>query len=207
MPSPAPTINLPIALRHLRRDPRLAPVVARSPQPNFKPASNAFRALVESILYQQISGKAADAIYSRFLDLFPARRFPTPNTLLAVHPPTLRAAGLSNQKAAYILDLALKFTDGTLQPKRFSAMTDEEISEHLIQVKGIGQWTADMFLIFALNRPDVLPVGDLGIRYGFRKLFKLRKDPTPDKMRILAEPWRPYRSAASWYLWRANELD
>lgn len=207
MPTPPTDLNLPQALRRLRRDPRLAPLIARYGPPAFRPARNSFRALVESIIYQQISGRAADAIFNRFLDLFPGRRFPAPSQLLAVPLPRLRAAGLSIQKARYLHDLAAKFGDGTIQPRRFRWMTDAEISAHLIQVKGIGQWTADMFLMFALNRPDVLPVGDLGIRNGFKKLFRLRKEPSVEKMQALAEPWRPYRTVASWYLWRVLEVD
>ncbi|MEK9164973.1 MAG: DNA-3-methyladenine glycosylase [Chloroflexota bacterium] len=202
MPASPQALNLSKALRHLRRDPHLAPLIAAYGAPQFRPKPNAFRALTESIVYQQISGSAADAIFNRFLDLFPKRRFPKPAELLAIPLPRLRVAGLSIQKATYILDLAAKFLDGTIQPHRFPQMTDEEISDHLIQVKGIGPWTADMFLMFALNRPDVLPVGDLAIRQGFKKLFRLRKEPAPERMQILAGPWRPYRTVASWYLWR-----
>ena len=199
------SLDLSKAIRHLKRDPHLAPLIAQHAAPTFKPARNTFRALTESIIYQQLSGKAAAAIYNHFLDIFPNRRFPTPSHLLTIPPGQLRAAGLSTQKASYLLDLAAKFSDGTIQPRRFAEMSNEEISEHLIQVKGIGQWTADMFLMFALNRPDVLPVGDLGIRNGFKKLYHLRKDPAPEKMIALAEPWRPYRTVAAWYLWRVLE--
>jgi DNA-3-methyladenine glycosylase II len=205
MDASTPVLNIPKALRYLRRDSHLAPLIAQHGAPNFGPERNAFRALAESIIYQQLSGKAASAIFDHFLDLFPRRRFPTPGRLLTVPMARLRSAGLSTQKANYLLDLAAKFCDGTIQPRKFSKMNDEEIAEHLIQVKGIGQWTADMFLMFGLNRPDVLPVGDLGIRNGFRKLYRLRKEPTPDKMIALAEPWRPYRTVAAWYLWRAVE--
>jgi DNA-3-methyladenine glycosylase II len=206
MSAPAQPLDLSKALRHLRRNPHLAPLIAANGKPTFRPTRNAFRTLTESIIYQQISGKAAEAILYRFLDLFPKRRFPKPVELLAVPLPRLRAAGLSSQKATYILDLAAKFNDGAIQPRKFSKMADEEISTHLIQVKGIGKWTADMFLMFALNRPDVLPVGDLGIRQGFKKLFNLSDIPTTDEMQTLAEPWRPYRTVASWYLWRILEM-
>jgi DNA-3-methyladenine glycosylase II len=199
------TLNLPKAVRHLKRDPYLASLIVQHGHPAFRPERNAFRALTESIIYQQLSGKAAAAILTRFLDLFPGRRFPTPGHLLTVPVARLRSAGLSSQKASYLLDLAARFCDGTIVPRKFPAMSDQEIAEHLIQVKGIGQWTADMFLMFALNRPDVLPVGDLGIRNGFRKLYRLRKEPTPEKMLALAEPWRPFRTVASWYLWRVQE--
>ncbi len=207
MPASPQALNLPKAMRHLRRDPHLAPLIAALGAAQFHPKPNAFRALTESIVYQQISGSAADAIFKRFLDLFPKRRFPKPAEVVTVPLPHLRAAGLSIQKATYILDLAAKFLDGTIQPRRFPQMTDQEISDHLIQVKGIGPWTADMFLMFALNRPDVLPVGDLGIRQGFKKLFRLRKEPAAERMQILAEPWRPYRTVASWYLWRVVDSE
>jgi len=199
------TLNIAKSLRHLKRDPHLAPLITQHGKPTFKPESNAFRALAESIIYQQLSGKAAAAILNRFIGLFPGRRFPSPGHLLTMPMARLRSAGLSTQKATYLVDLATKFCDSTIQPRKFPRMTDEEISEHLIQVKGIGQWTVDMFLMFALNRPDVLPVGDLGIRNGVKKLYRLRKDPTPEKMIAIAEPWRPYRTVASWYLWRALE--
>ena len=205
MPALAQVINLNTALQRLRRSRYLAPLIAQHGKPTFRPTHNAFRALTESIIYQQLSGKAAAAIFDHFLDIFPNRRFPAPARLLAVPLPRLRAAGLSIQKATYVLDLAAKFCDGTIQPRRFGQMSDEEISQHLIQVKGIGQWTADMFLMFGLNRPDVLPVGDLGIRNGFKKLYDLSDMPTADEMITLAEPWRPYRTVASWYLWRVVE--
>jgi DNA-3-methyladenine glycosylase II len=198
-------LDVPSAVRHLKRDPLLAPLIREHGHPPFEPEPNAFKALAEFIIYQQLSGKAAGAIYDRFIDLFPRHRFPKPAILLTVPTTTLRGVGLSNQKASYLLDLAAKFMDGTIQPKHFPEMSNEEISAHLIQVKGIGQWTADMFLMFALNRPDILPVGDLGIRNGFKKLYGLRKDPSPERMAALAESWRPYRTAAAWYLWRALE--
>jgi DNA-3-methyladenine glycosylase II len=201
----AQVINVPQALRHLRRDAHLAPLIAHHGPPTFRPARSAFRALTESIVYQQLSGKAAAAIFDHFLDIFPGRRFPTPEQLMGVPVPRLRAAGLSSQKAAYLLDLAARFHDGTIAPRRFRKMTDEEISDHLIQVKGIGQWTADMFLMFALNRPDVLPVGDLGVRKGVQQFFGLADLPDPPEMQRLAVPWQPYRTVGSWYMWRVVE--
>lgn len=206
MPTSAQSLDLNKALRRLRRDPHLAPLITANGKPTFRPTRNAFRTLTESIVYQQISGKAAEAIFNRFLDLFPQRRFPTPAELLTVPLPRLRAAGLSTQKSTYLLDLAAKFNNGAIQPRKFGKMTDDEVSEHLVQVKGIGRWTADMFLMFALNRPDILPVGDLGIRQGFKRLFNLSEIPTTEEMVTLAEPWRPYRTVASWYLWRVLEM-
>jgi DNA-3-methyladenine glycosylase II len=130
-------------------------------------------------------------------------RTPTPGELLAADPEQVRSVGLSRPKVAYILDLARKVEDGELHLDRLAAMDDAEVSAELTAVKGLGQWTADMFLIFHLGRPDVLPVGDLGIRRAAERAYGLRKLPTPDRLTRLARPWRPNRSLASLYLWRS----
>jgi DNA-3-methyladenine glycosylase II len=166
------------------------------------PTKNPFLSLASSIIYQQISTKAGDSIYGRFLKLF-GKRKPSPKFLIGLSDAELRAVGLSGQKLSYLRDLALKFEDGTVEPKLFGTMTDEELKEHLIRVKGIGPWTADMFLIFALNRPNVLPVGDLGIKKGFQKVFKLRSLPNERKMRALALPHAGHYTYLSLYLWQA----
>src|SRR5579872_6210172 len=134
------------------------------------PSNNHFLSLARSIIFQQISTAAGNSIHNKFLKLF-GRRKPTAEILLTLKAKDLRSAGLSAQKISYMQDLAKKFLDGTINPKLFSKMTDGEIKEHLVRVKGIGPWTADMFLIFALNRPNILPVGDLGIQKGFQKVF------------------------------------
>jgi len=162
----------------------------------------AFQSLAEAIIYQQLSGKAADTILRRFIALFPGKRFPTPADVLKIKVEKMRAAGLSGQKASYLKDLALKFTDGTIEPKRFHSMSDDEITEHVTAVKGIGVWSAKMFLMFTLARLDVLPTGDLGIQKGFKKLFGLRSLPTPERMIVLARPWAGHRTVACMYLWR-----
>ena len=193
------------ALFALKKDPRLKPLIAKYPEPEFdrgQKGLTAFHALIRAIVYQQLSGKAARTILDRFLALYPKSRFPTPKELIATPVADMRSAGLSGQKTDYLKDLAEKFLDGTINPKRFARMEDQEIREHVIAVKGVGPWTADMFLMFTLGRPDVLPTGDLGIQKGMQKLFKLESLPTPEKMRSLAEPWKPYRTIASWYLWR-----
>jgi DNA-3-methyladenine glycosylase II len=164
-------------------------------------AMDAFQSLAEAIIYQQLSGKAAGTILKRFVALFPAK-FPTPAQVLKIKTEKLRSAGLSGQKASYLKDLALKFKDGTIVPKKFHVMTDEEIIEHVTAVKGIGTWTAHMFMMFTLSRPDVLPTGDLGIRKGFKKLFALRSMPSPERMHLLAKSWAGHRTVASMYLWR-----
>ena len=164
-------------------------------------------------MYQQLSGKAAATILKRFVALFPKKKpastrrlrrggFPTPADVLKIKVEKMRSAGLSGQKANYLKDLALKFTDGTIVPKKFPRMSDAEIIEHVTAVKGIGEWTAHMFMMFTLARPDILPTGDLGIQKGFQKLFNLRALPSPQKMHKLAEPWAGHRTVASMYLWR-----
>lgn len=161
-----------------------------------------FRSLAESIIYQQLSGKAAATILGRFVALFPDREFPMPEDVLKIRMEKLRAAGLSGQKASYLKDLALRCTDGTISPVQFKRMSDEDIIAHVTAVKGVGEWTAQMFLMFTLGRPDVLPTKDLGIQKGFKKLFRLRALPVPAKMETLAEPWRGHRTVACMYLWR-----
>jgi len=166
-----------------------------------KPAKNYFLALAKAIIYQQISTKAGDSIYKKFISLF-GKKNPTPKLLLQFSEHDLRRAGLSKQKISYLNDLANKFLDKTIDQKVFKDMKDEEIKKHLIQVKGIGPWTADMFLIFALNRPNVLPIGDLGIVKGFQKAFRLKKTPNEKKMKKLSRPYEGSFTKFSLYLWQ-----
>ncbi len=202
------------SVKELGKDKRFAQLIAKYGEPNLKRGGNPFQALVRSVISQQLSTKAAATIRNRFLTLYtkPKKgkgkvtpRFPTPAEVLATTVPQMRAVGLSNQKATYLHDLALKFSDGTIKHRSLSKMKSEEIVEHLVQVKGIGVWSVQMFLIFTLNRLDVLPTGDLGVRKGMQKLYKLRDLPTPQKMEILAKPWRHHASVASWYLWRVAD--
>ena len=165
-------------------------------------AMGAFQSLSESIIYQQLSGKAADTICKRFIALFPRKMFPSPKDVLRIKTEALRSAGLSAQKASYLKDLAQKFVDGTIDEKQFGTMTDEEIIEHVTAVKGIGEWTAQMFLMFTLARPDVLPTGDLGIQKAFKRVFGLRALPKPERMEVLAKCWAGHRTVACFYLWR-----
>ncbi len=162
-------------------------------------------ALVRSIVSQQLSTSAASTIHSRLLTLVGVPN-PLPEHWLALDDPDLRAAGLSRQKIAYIRDLARHVQDGELPMETLHEMTDDEVIEALTRVKGIGVWTAQMFLMFRLGRLDILPVLDLGIRNALRRAYKLRKDPTPKRMQALAKSWAPYRSVASWYLWQSLEL-
>lgn len=163
-----------------------------------------FARLLRSIVYQQISGKAAAAILDRVLALFP-KRHPTPALLKKMPVAKLRKAGLSSQKIVYMKDLADKYIDGTIDEKRFPKMTSEEIIEHLVQVKGIGVWTAHMLLIFTLYRPDILPWGDLAIQKGFQEVYGLKKLPTKKQMERIAKPWRSHATVAAWYLWRVAD--
>ncbi|HXE79626.1 MAG TPA: DNA-3-methyladenine glycosylase, partial [Vicinamibacterales bacterium] len=161
-----------------------------------------FVAMVEAIVWQQLSTRAAATIYGRMLALLDGHEL-TPAAVLAVEPDALRAAGLSRAKAAYIRDLASKVLDGTVHLDRLTALDDEGVIAELTKVKGIGRWTAEMFLMFRLHRPDVLPVGDLGIVKAIQRAYRLRKPPSPARIVKIAEPWRPYRSVACWYLWQS----
>jgi 3-methyladenine DNA glycosylase/8-oxoguanine DNA glycosylase len=194
------------ATAHVRRsDPVLAAII-RDVGPcrlRVDEGGGAFASLVESIVYQQITGKAAASIYGRVRKLV-RRRHPRPQDILAATEEALRAAGLSRQKVAYLRDLAERVAGG-LKLRGIARLHDEAVIEALTEVKGIGRWTVEMFLIFRLGRLDVLPVHDYGIRKAIQRAYRMRKLPSPDRMRKLAEPWRPYRTVACWYLWRSLE--
>src|SRR5881398_1720410 len=195
------------AHRHLSAsDKRLAALIARSRRYEISPNLNVrpFDALAESIAYQQLSGKAAATIWKRIRSIFPKRKFLDPKLVLETPDEKFRAAGLSRSKVAALKDLAAKTIEGTVPTGRAMAkMTDDENIERLILVRGIGRWTAEMLLLFDLGRPDVWPVDDYGVRKGFAKIFGRRKLPTPKELMKLGEKWRPYRSVAAWYFWRA----
>jgi DNA-3-methyladenine glycosylase II len=160
-----------------------------------------FTALVEAIVWQQLSTKAAGTIYKRLLALFPDGHHPTPAAIIACTDESMRAAGLSRAKTIYLRDLASKVGDGTVVLDSLPMLPDDEIVEVMTQVKGIGRWSAEMFLMFRLLRPDVMPVGDLGIVNAIKRQYRLRKTPNAKRMLKIAAPWRPYRSVACWYLW------
>lgn len=192
------------AIRALKKDPRMAPLIKRHGKPDLSREQggiNIFQSLLRSIIFQQISGAAGRSIHTRVLALFP-RKHPTPLLLSKLPAESLRAAGLSAQKVSYVQDLARRCLDGTVNQNKFPKMTSQEIIDHLVAVKGIGVWTAQMMLIFRLHRLDILPTGDLAIRKGFKAVYNLKKDPTPKQMETLAKPWREYASVASWYLWQ-----
>ena len=161
---------------------------------------DAYGALLRSIVGQQLSTQAARTIYGRLTDIFGGHA-PTPRQLLSVDPERIRAAGLSRPKVAYLRDLAQHVEEGTLELERLPDLPDEEVAEQLTAIKGLGQWTADMFLMFHLGRPDILPVGDLGIRRAAQIEYRMRKLPDPKRLERVARPWRPYRTLACLYLW------
>lgn len=196
------------ARRHLmRRDPRLAPLIKRVGPCRLPEARTRapFAALVRAILSQQLSGKAADTIHGRVVALVGGMEQLTPGGLLAADQDALRAAGVSRPKIAYLRDLAERVADTRLDLDSLEARPDEEVIEAITAVKGMGRWSAEMFLMFRLNRPDVFPVGDLGIVKGVQTLLEMKRRPKPSTMLRVAEVWRPYRSVAAWYLWRINE--
>ena len=196
-------MNHNIALRHLSHaDKRIEKLIDKFGPPNFNLMNNYYESLIRSIVYQQLSGKAASIIYERFLDLFVFDIYPEPKDILSVSIETLRSSGLSYQKVNYIRDLSEKWQDGTMNLTDIDSMTDEEISSELIKVKGIGQWTADMFLMFTLGRPDVFPFGDLGIQKGVMNLTNMNRLPTQKEMERKTKKWQPYRTVAAWYLWK-----
>jgi DNA-3-methyladenine glycosylase II len=191
------------AIQHLKKaDPVLAGIIDRVGPYRMEFREPAFETLVRSIVYQQLSGRVALRIFERLLDLVPERVL-TPAAVLALTVEQMRAAGLSGQKTAYIRDLAARTFAGEVDFALLIAMSDDEVIETLTRVKGIGVWTAHMFLIFALQRPDVLPVGDLGVRTAMRRAYRMRGLPKPARMEKIARAWRPWCSVASWYLWRS----
>jgi len=184
-------------LKHLAvADARLAAIIKSVGAYEIKLRKDPFQSLIEAIIYQQLAGSAADAIYGRF---------PRPAQLLVTKDVKLRAAGLSARKIEYLKDLATCVSDGRLNLALLPKLPDEQVIEQLVQVKGIGRWTAEMFLIFCLGRHDVLPVGDLGLRKAMQKAYSLVELPSPVRMRDIAQLWKPYRSIATWYLWKSLE--
>lgn len=198
------------ALQHLlRADKILARVVKKvgpcplAPRRRVPP----YQALVKSVAYQQLNGKAADTIFRRMLALFPGQKFPTPADIIAATDEKLRSAGLSRAKTAAIKDIAAKTIAGIVPPRRVIAkMSDAEIIEQLTTIRGVGPWTVEMLLMFTLGRPDVLPATDYGVRSGFARVYGLKELPSPKELLAHGERWRPHRTVASWYMWRALEL-
>ncbi|MBL7827539.1 MAG: DNA-3-methyladenine glycosylase 2 family protein [Saprospiraceae bacterium] len=196
-------MNLEEALLHLKQEPHIARAIQSIEMVDFTPSGNVYFDLLESIVSQQLSVKAASTIFNRFLLLFPDQ-YPHPELLIEIEPERLRAAGLSNQKAAYLQNVARFAQQFDLENHRWDSMSDDEVIHFLTQIKGVGKWTVQMLLMFTLGRLDVLPTDDLGIQQGMAKLFGIQETGKELKLKMieLAEPWRPWRTVACRYLWR-----
>lgn len=192
-----------IAIKHLREsDLKLSSIIELHDNPKFLKCESAFQSLARSIVYQQLATKAAATIYSRLVSLCGGEIGFIPDTISMLSAADMRKVGISERKASYIHDLASKFMSGLLSDSLIFEMDDDSLISSLTAVRGIGVWSVHMFMIFALHRPDVLPVGDLGVRKGFKMLYGLKDLPTPAQMEALSNSWRPYRSIGSWYMWR-----
>jgi len=193
------------AINHLKKaDPVMAAIIVKAGPYRVGYTDPVFQTLVRSIVYQQLHGKAALTIFNRLAEAVKVKPM-TPEAVLKLRPQKMRAVGLSKQKTLYIRELARLTRDGEIQFERLPEMEDAAIIETLTRVKGVGVWTVQMFLMFALQRPNVLPVGDLGVRAAMKKAYGLAELPKPHEMERIAEAWHPYRSVASWYLWRSLE--
>ena len=193
------------AVVHLKKcDPVLGAIIERVGPCRMEFGAAEFSAVAEAIVYQQLNGKAAFTIFKRFAAL--AGEPLTPEGILKLSDEQLRSVGLSKQKSSYLKDLAAKAASGLLDFSRLPELSDDEVIEHLTQVKGIGVWTAHMFLIFSLRRPNVLPVGDYGVQMAMKKHYRKRKLPKPQEMEKIARAWEPYRSVACWYMWRSLDI-
>jgi len=193
------------AINHLKKsDPILRAIIERVGPCRMEFGEPVFHSLAEAIVYQQLNGRAAVTIFNRFAAL--AGQPVTPEGILKLTPENMRAVGLSKQKSSYLFDMAERAIRGELDFTRLPGLSDEEVIKHLTQVKGVGVWTAHMFLMFTLKRPNVLPTGDFGVQMAIKKHYGKRKLPKPLQMEKIAKPWEPYRSIACWYLWRSLDI-
>jgi DNA-3-methyladenine glycosylase II len=193
------------AVNHLKKsDPVLSAIIARVGPCRMEFGPPEFHSLAEAIVYQQLNGKAALTIFKRFAAL--AGEPLTPQGILKLSEAQMRSAGLSKQKSSYLKDMAERAVRGELDFSRLPDMADDAVIKHLTQVKGVGVWTAHMFLIFTLRRPNVLPTGDYGVQVAIKQHYKKRKLPKPEQMEKIAKPWEPYRSVACWYLWKSLDV-
>lgn len=188
-------------------DPRLKVLIETFGPPGLERGGDPYQALVRSIIFQQISGKAARAIFNRFLAIFPVSKFPTPRELSQADISELRRAGLSQRKAEYVIGIGTAFLDPHFLDDRIDDLSDLQVSEKLTSIRGVGQWTADMFMIFTLARLDVMPLKDQGIRNGMQRFFALDHLPEAHEMLTLTDHWKPFRSIASWYMWKVVDED
>ena len=185
-----------------KSDPELTTLLDTFVIENWTPETNYFKSLSRTIIYQQLSGKAAKTISDRFIALYDGKDYPSPEDVLKTNHVTLRSVGLSNAKARYIKNISEAFLDGTVDHAHLDSLSDNEIMAQLVSIKGVGPWTVQMFLMFTLNRPDVFPTGDLGVQKGFQQYFKLAELPNPVAMEKRAEKWKPYRTIAALYFWK-----
>jgi len=186
----------------LKKDKNMQVLINKYGRPDFNPRQDYFQSLLRSIVFQQLSGKAAQTIYERFVNLIPKTSNLCPNEVLKLDKEEIRKAGLSFRKIDYVRNLANYFKNNSFQKKDVERMSDQEISKELIHIKGIGQWTVDMFLMSTLNRADILPCTDLGIQKGIMKILNMKNLPSKKIMENCSRKWRPYRTIACWYLWR-----
>jgi DNA-3-methyladenine glycosylase II len=193
------------AISHLKKsDPILRAIIERVGPCRMEFGEPVFHSLAEAIVYQQLNGKAAVTIFNRFAAL--TGEPVTPEGILKLTPENMRAVGLSKQKSSYLFDMAERASRGELDFTRLPDLTDEEVIKHLTQVKGVGVWTAHMFLMFTLKRPNIFPTGDFGVQMAIKKHYGKRKLPKPLQMEKIAKAWEPYRSIACWYLWRSLDI-
>ena len=195
-------MDIEAGLDLLKRDKKMWVLIKKFGRPDYNLRQDYFQSLLRSIVFQQLSGKAAQTIYERFVNLIPKTSNLYPNEVLKLDKDEIRKAGLSFRKIDYVRNLADYFENNSFQKKDVERMTDKEISKELLQIKGIGQWTVDMFLMFTLNRADILPYTDLGIQKGVMKILNMKNLPSKKEMENCSRKWRPYRTIACWYLWR-----
>jgi len=194
-------MSIKSALKILNKDYKMRKLIRDYEPPNFEQKNDYFQSLMRSVVFQQLSGKVAHIIHQRLINLLPDNKI-IPREVLILTNEDMRQVGLSSQKINYIKNLADYFDTNLFNSNKVEKMSNEAISKELIQIKGIGQWTIDMFLMFTLNRLDVMPYSDLGIQKGMKILFNLNKLPTKDEMKALSIKWKPYRTVACWYLWK-----
>ena len=198
-------MDIEAGIDFLKRDKNMKILIDKFGSPNFTIGQDYFQSLLRSIVFQQLSGKAAQTIYERFIKLIPKTSNLCPNEVLKLNNDDMRKSGLSFQKINYVMNLADYFENNSFKKKDVERMTDEEISKELTQIKGIGQWTVDMFLMFTLNRADILPYKDLGIQKGIMKILNTKNLPSKKEMEICSKKWSPYTTIACWYLWRMTD--
>jgi DNA-3-methyladenine glycosylase II len=199
-------LSIKKAVKYLMKsDPELIPLLDAFKIQDLQPETDYFKSLTRSIVYQQLSGKVAKTILDRFILLYKDKSYPTPVDVINIDHEKLRSVGLSNSKAQYIKNIAHAFLDNPDTYDSLEKMDDQDIIDTLITIKGVGPWTAQMFLMFTLNRPDVFPVTDLGVQKGFKHYYKLSEMPTPGQMLKKSEQWAPYRTVVSLYFWRLLE--